>query len=102
MKVKVNGEVYEVPHKDDLDIDETIAVEEAIGLPGPRWETEGGFRVIKGLVWIAMRRKNPNFTYADARFKLGDLEPDEGDEDLDEALGKDDSSAPSKGSSQKR
>lgn len=93
MKVTVNGETYEVPHKDDLDIDELIAVEEAIGLPGMRWDTEGGFAVLKGLVWVGMRRANPAFKYQDAKFKLSDLEADE-EEIADVMAGKDDAGSP--------
>ena len=87
MKVIVNGETYQLDAKDDLTNVEVMAIEKAIGVPAGQW-VNGSMNVVTGMVWITMRRENPNIKFADVVFKLADVTPDEDDE-TDEGKGED-------------
>lgn len=77
VKLKINGEVYEID-MDDLELGEVGEVEDLCdkSVQEIDWESARG---MQGLVWIALHRKNPRFTVAEAgRVKLSQLEnPDE-------------------------
>jgi len=87
VKVIVNGETYQLDAKDDLTNVEVMAIEKAIGVPAGQW-VNGSMNVVTGMVWITMRRENPNIKFADVVFKLADVTPDEDDE-TDEGKGED-------------
>lgn len=77
VKMKINGELFEVDF-DDLELGEIGVVEDLIDQPVQEidWDSARG---MQGLVWIAMHRKNPRFTIADAgRIKFSAIEePDQ-------------------------
>lgn len=73
VKLKINGELFEIDMS-DLELGEVGEVEDLCdkSVQDIDWESARG---MQGLVWIAMHRKNPRFTIAEAgRLKFSALE----------------------------
>lgn len=87
MKVKVDGKEYAVLGEDELTNAEVIAIEKATGDVITTW-AQGSMSLITGLVWVTIKRENPQLKFQDVVFSMADLTVDEADEE-EEEVGKD-------------
>ena len=61
----------------NLDVDEGIAVEKAVGESILSWVSPRTFTQLKALVWVQRCRAEPNLRWEDVSFKLSDItDPD--------------------------
>lgn len=87
VKLNIAGDTFELKF-DDLELGEIGVIEELCDRSMRDIDFESA-RGIQGLVWVAMHRKNPQFTIADAgRIKFSAIQDAVTDESADAAKGK--------------
>lgn len=82
MKIIINDETYDFDPQSMTNI-EAMALERAVGMTMGEWQKalqDGSTTALTGIVWLAMRRRDPGVKFSDVTFAFGALRVED-DED---------------------